>query len=43
MDWFLYGSGRCHKRVKAVLQLAPDSMLKFSLPYQSGLNHDNFF
>ena len=43
MDWFLYENSRHHERVKAVLQLAPDSMLKFSLPYQSGLNHDNFY
>ena len=28
---------------KAVLQLVPDSMLKFSLPYQSGLSYDNFY
>ena len=28
---------------KAVLQLAPDSMLKFSLPYQSGLSYNKFY
>ena len=28
---------------KAVFQLVPDSMLKFSLPYQSGLSYDNFY
>ena len=43
MDWFLYDNGRRYNRVEAVLQLAPDSMLKFSLPYQSGLCYDNFF
>ena len=26
-----------------VLQLAPDSMLTFSLPYLSGLSFDNFY
>ena len=43
MDWFLYENSRHHERVKAVLQLAPDSMLKFSLSYYSGLCYDNFF
>ena len=28
---------------KAVLQLASDSTLKFSLPYYSGLNYGNFY